>query len=278
MVLQPYHVAHPQPLHATKPADIRPSDRHTIDFSTISPLWLRQAAKHYIRYSFATLAWSTCVAKKKALGYFSSFLAEYRPRCLASDINRLLIVEFLSYLVSKKLTEKVRLECIVYLGIFFTLCSRYDWADIGDKTLIYKEDHPRLKKSMPRYIPQEVLLQLNQDIDTLPESVMRMVLVIQESGMRVSELCRLRFDCLRQDLAGDWWLYYYQFKMKKDHTVNISRELAAVIQEQQSYIRNNLDSSFQYLFCANTQGRMQFTPKNKPMGPKSFGNECIPVL
>lgn len=62
-----------------------------------------------------------------------------------------------------------------------------------------------------------------------------MILIIQESGMRVSELCRLKFDCLRQDSAGDWWLNYYQFKMKKDHTLSISKELGAVIQEQQNY-------------------------------------------
>ena len=250
-------------------ADIRPSDRISIDFSSISQPWLRQAAKQYIKYSFATLAWSTCVGKKKALKYFSSFLAEYYPGCLASDINRLLIIEFLSYLVIKKLGEKTRLDTLVYLNIFFTLCSQNRWADVGDKGLIYKEDYPRLKKPLPRYIPQEVLEQINQHIETLPESVMRMVLVIQDAGMRVGELCRLKFDCLRQDSAGDWWLTYYQFKMKKDHTITISRELAGVIQEQQNYIKNTLDSGFEYLFCGRNMAK-RFMPLNKPMSPDAF--------
>jgi integrase len=157
------------------------------------------------------------------------------------------IIKFLTYLVTKKLAEKTRLNAIVYLNTFFTLCSQNGWLDVSDKALIYKEDYPRLKKPAPRYIPPEVLEQINQYIETLPESVIRMVLVIQESGMRIGELCRLRFDCLRQDSAGDWWLNYYQFKMKKDHTISISRELAGVIQEQQNYIRNNLSSSFEYL-------------------------------
>lgn len=251
-------------------ADIRPSDKITINFLTIYPLWLRQAAKQYIRYTFATQAWGTCRDKKGSLRYFSLFLAKYHPGCLASDINRPLIIEFLGYLASNKLSEKTRQNAIVYLGEFCALCYRNEWADVGDKALIYKEDLPRRNKPVPRYIPQEVLEQLNQHIGTLPESIMRMVLVIQEAGMRVGELCRLRFDCLRQDSAGDWWLYYYQYKMKKDHTINISRELAAVIQTQQNYISNNLDSSFQYLFCASTQGRVHFTPKNKTMSPESF--------
>jgi len=250
-------------------ADIRPSDRITINFRTIPQPWLRHAAKQYIKYTFATLAWATCYDKKKALMRFSLFLSELYPRCQTSDINRLVIIKFLTYLVTKKLAEKTRLNTLVDLNTFFTLCSQNGWLDVSDKALIYKEDYPRLKKPAPRYIPQEVLEQINKHIETLPESIMRMVLVIQESGMRIGELCRLRFDCLRQDSAGDWWLNYYQFKMKKDHTVSISRELTGVIQEQQNYIRNNLDSSFTYLFCGRNM-TTRFMPLNKPMNPESF--------
>lgn len=250
-------------------ADIRPSDGNTINFRGISQPWLRGAAKQYIKYAFATLSWGTCVDKKKALMRFSLFLAEYHPGCLALDIDRQRIIEFLSYLVSKKLGEKTRLTTIVYLSVFFTICSQNGWANVINKVLFYKEDYPRLKKPLPKYIPQEVLEQINQHIETLPEPVMRMVLIIQDTGMRISELCRLKFDCLRQDSAGDWWLNYYQFKMKKDHTISISKELAGLIQEQQNYIRNNLASSFEYLFCGRNMTK-RFMPLNKPMNPSAF--------
>lgn len=183
-------------------ADIRPSDRITLN-TAISQPWLRQAAKQYTKYSFATLSWDTCRKRTNALKYFSSFLAKFYPGCLASDINRLLIIEFLAYLVTKNLAEKTRLNTLVALNTFFRLCSRNSWLDMSDKVLIYKQDYPRLKKPLPRYIPQEVLEQINQQIETFPESVVRMVLVIPEAGMRIGELCRLKFDCLRQDLAGE---------------------------------------------------------------------------
>lgn len=120
-------------------ADIRPNDKKTIDFRAISPIWLRQAAKQYIRYSFATLAWATCNSKKKALGYFSLFLAEYRPGCLASDIDRPLIEEFLAYLVSKKLVVSTRSNTIIYLNMFFNLCFENGWADVDDTVLFHKK-------------------------------------------------------------------------------------------------------------------------------------------
>lgn len=72
-------------------ADIRPSDGITLNFRAISQPWLRQAAKQYIKYSFANLSWDTCRKRKNALKYFSSFLAKSYPGCLVSDINRPLI-------------------------------------------------------------------------------------------------------------------------------------------------------------------------------------------
>ena len=80
--------------------------------------------------------------------------------------------------------------------------------------------------------------------------------MLQECGMRISELVHLNFDCLLQDKAGDWFLRYYQFKMKKEITIPISREIVRIIQEQQRYLREHLaEADFPYLFSAN--GGMQ---------------------
>lgn len=66
-----------------------------------------------------------------------------------------------------------------------------------------------------------------------------MILVLKECGMRISELVNLNFDCLLQDKTGDWFLKYYQYKMKKEITIPISREIARIIQEQQRFIRKH---------------------------------------
>jgi len=64
-----------------------------------------------------------------------------------------------------------------------------------------------------------------------------MTLVLQETGLRISEVCSLPMTCIQQDTEGDWFLCTYQSKMKKEHTIPISREGAAVIQEQQHATR-----------------------------------------
>ena len=95
---------------------------------------------------------------------------------------------------------------------------------------------------------------------------MRMFLVLQETGVRIAELCLMPFDCLRQDAAGDWWLTYHQYKMRKDHTIIISKELSGAIQEQQRYIREHLGPDYGYLFCANAGG----TPKGSTKGNRKL--------
>ena len=59
----------------------------------------------------------------------------------------------------------------------------------------------------------------------------------------------LKFDCLRQDAQGEWWIEYKRWKSKDEHSVPIRAEVAGIIQTQQGYIREHLGQEFNYLFC-----------------------------
>jgi integrase len=128
--------------------------------------------------------------------------------------------------------------------------------------------------SLPKYIPSEVLERLNQYLNGLPSPIKRLILVLQETGMRISEISVLPWDCLLQDAEGDWWLKYYQSKMRKEHSIAISRITAGIILEQQQYIRENLGSNFSYLFCARKlkSPGQNFIPASKPF---RYGSQII---
>lgn len=251
--------------------DVRPYDKYTVNFSTISQSWLKEFAKRVVWYSYNTLSWATCIKRIRDLRRFSLFLSERLPGCSAQDINReIVVIDFLGYLLKKEI--KTRRDILSSLKNCFDLASRFSWNDLP-QIVIYEDDFPPKEKYLPRYIPQKIIDQFNQHLDSLPEPVMRMVLVLQECGMRVSELCELKFDCLRQDAQGGWFLQYHQFKMKKDHSIPISKELAVAIQEQQKFIRSNLGLKFEYLFSARNHGFHQqdeFKPAPKTMCPSSF--------
>lgn len=48
--------------------------------------------------------------------------------------------------------------------------------------LIYSEDIPRPVEPASRYIPEDVIQQLNRHLDDLPSEIQRMVLIVQECG------------------------------------------------------------------------------------------------
>lgn len=148
--------------------------------------------------------------------------------------------------------------------------SANNWF-IVEPYLIRKEDYPKRDKALPRYIPDEVIRQLSQHLDALPEPIMRMVLVIQECGLRIGELCLLPLDCLKQDSKGGWFIQFMRWKMKFETTLPVSIELAQVIKQQQVYIQEYLGKGYQFLFCGR-EAKGEFVPASKVMTEKSFVN------
>lgn len=242
-----------------------------LNFKRISQPWLRESAKHFIKLILSTLSVPSAICKLNSLARFSRFLAVQHPYIQPEQLTRTIIVDYLAYLAGQSLRVSSRIHLIHDLRDFLDRANQEQWLPIGTY-LIRREDIPRPSKAIPRYIPDTVLEHLNAHLDDLAEPVMRMTLVLMECGMRISELLHLKPDCLLQDNAGDWFLRYYQFKMKKEITIPVSRELVQVIQEQRQYIANHLDSAYEYLFCSNAKGagHAVFRPVARPMIAKTY--------
>lgn len=224
---------------------------YKLNFTQLSQPWLQQTAKRYLKMCLSSISFASTQEKLCSLRCLSRFLAKDYSDIKPVKINRTVIIDFTIHLASSELAPATRYKILSDTKLFFDACYQNEWLNIS-RYLVRQEDFPKIPKSIPRYIPEEVMQQLNKHIEELSEPVMRMVLVLQECGMRISELVNLNFDCLLQDKAGDWFLRYYQFKMKKEITIPISRETVQVIQEQQRYLRKYIaEKDFKYLFSAN---------------------------
>jgi len=226
---------------------------YTINFAEIEPSWLLDAARTYLKFSLPQFSLSECQNRVGTIRDFARFLRKSYPNLEPQHLDRAVILDYIAYLVKRGLQESGRLQSLVQLRGFLELCAREGWAAVPDKRLIYRDDLPRLPKSKPRYIPEDVLQQLNANLDGLGAPIQRMVLILQEVGMRISELCRMPFDCLLYDAQRDCFLRYYQYKMKKEHSVPISKEVAAVILEQQQTVQNQY-KQHRYLFPSPYRG------------------------
>ena len=239
-------------------------------FIHIKQDWLKEAAKKYIKYHATTKQLATLQKFLTGINLFSKFISERQPNLTWETIKRITILDYLTYLNSRKLKWDTKKNRITSLKQLFETGKINSWFNIPSY-LIRSEDYPKKQKRVPRYIPEEVMAQLNQHLDSLPKPVMRMILVIQETGLRAGELLQLSIGCLKQDTKGDWFIQYMNWKMNKEDIKPISQELAKVIQEQQQYIKHNLPK-YSYLFCGREASNIgnTFTPKPKVMRLASF--------
>ena len=219
------------------------------NFAPIKQDWLKEACKRLIKLRSATLSLKTIGDKLSNLKDFSRFLNQHYPNLLANELNRQVIEDYLVYLKAKKLTGSTRVNRLSALRDLLEYSAAMNWIDVPKNPLIFSEDYPAKEKALPRYIPDDVLKQLDENLQYLPKPIARMVIVVREVGMRISELCTLKFDCLRQDAQGEWWIEYKRWKSKDEHSVPIRAEVAGIIQTQQGYIREHLGEEFNYLFC-----------------------------
>lgn len=236
------------------------SDAIKLNFSGLEPDWLNQSAKEFIKACYATKSSATLVANVHALRMFCNELSQACPMAQPADINRRLMEGILFRWSKRKLKASTLKRRLASLRQYFEWCEESGSIEFGSVRLIRDSDYPKQDGKLPKFIPEMVMLQLNLHIDSLHPHVMRFFLVLQEVGLRISECCAMPFDCIYPDEHGDYFIRYYQFKMKKDHIVPISRELTAVIQEQQKAVRDEFGGEASLLFPTP---RMQACGKRK---------------
>jgi len=193
-----------------------------LGFLIVRQEWLRDAAKLYLKYCLPLYSASTCRTRVQSLACFSDFLAEVKPKATAKHITRRLLLDYLNYL-----QKRVRPGCaknnVLNLRNFLEMSHREAWLPLGPERLIYDEEVPQPPKPQPRYLPSAVLDQLNRHLNDLRAPWRQMILILQECGMRISELLELPVDCLTQDARGVHYLRYLQGKVRREFPTPATR-------------------------------------------------------
>ena len=223
---------------------------HRLNFTLISQPWLRDLVKEYMRYNLAVHSPGDCISKMIAMNAFSHFLAQNHPHLGVAGLDRALMVEYIGYLRDRQVSKSWMGNALVSLRTFLeTNAYRLERHDLPKERLIFDDDLPKEKKTLPREIPEEVLVQIREHLSTLDTVMLRMVTILLECGLRISELCTLPFDCLMCDDKHEWYLKFYQMKLKQEHVIPLVNEtVVAVIQAQQEDTRAQWADRSPYLF------------------------------
>lgn len=225
-----------------------------LNFAPISQPWLKHLAKEFLKYNAAVHSPGDCIIKLQAIRQFSRFLALHAPTCCVSDIDRALIVKYLGFLRERQLSIKRRNRTLTHLRTFLETCVYYlQIQELTREQIIFDEDLAKEPETLSREIPEEVLEQLRTHLNTLPTTILRMVTILLECGLRIGELCLLPLDCLICDDKHEWYLRLYQRKFSKEHIIPlVDEKVVEIIQAQQQEMRNRWGNTCFYLFPSPT--------------------------
>lgn len=228
---------------------------YQLNFSRLKPEWFKKAVKRFIRYQAATKSFSSCFSYVGRLIHFSDFLSEICHDILSHQIDRKIIIKYLSFLARSNFGIVTRSMAIVHLRTFHGIMTQENWLPWPKEPLIYSSDIPKKIEHIPKYIPEHVISQLQKKLHHLPIYMQHLITVLLETGRRVGEICTLPLNCLEQDDQGDYFLKINDRKLKKSYLIPISDVCLKSIKSQQLLVRDNHFQNKLYLFAARKKFR-----------------------
>lgn len=235
------------------------SGNHTLNFKSITQDWLKILTKNFIKYHLSKHSFSTANNKLNALKHFSNFIEKETEISCIEELNQHIIFNFKNYISSLKISTGYKSLILCGVRDFIETGTYEEWFVLHEAIYV---DIPKLDiTKSARYIPKNVLKQLNHHLSELREDISRIVLILQVCGMRISEALLLPFSCLSRDVEGDYFLRYYQEKLKKKHSIPVPKEVVEIIEEQKKYVINKYGQKTDYLFPSKL---------NKPILTKNF--------
>ena len=227
--------------------------RYIISFEKISQEKIKHLAKKFTLERLKSKKYSTCVDSIKGINILSRFLSDNYPEVNSlEELDRLIMEGFLGYInLDEQLKPRTKSSRIGAVKTFMETCTLYRWDGSPHQTLLLREDVKKKSKIMPKFYEDNILAQINENLEYLPIQVARMVFVLQNVGMRISELCSLKYNCLKQDTEKDYLLEYFQEKTKEWNRVPIKEDVAIAIGEAIKQSQDEFGDKIEYVFMQN---------------------------
>lgn len=227
--------------------------RYTISFENIQQEKIRDLAKRFTLLRLKNQKYSTCIDDLKGINLFSKFLDEYYPDIKTlKQLNRAIVEDFIGYVrLCPELKERTQVSRIGSVNTFFCICQLNNWENSPVRTLILPTDYSHSVKTFPQFFDDEELRKINSHLLELPVQIARMTFVIENVGMRISELCTLKVDCIKPSETNEYSLTYYQEKTMCYNTVPITNEVAGTIYEAIETSKEKFGDKIKYVFSQN---------------------------
>lgn len=231
---------------------------YTFYFRQIGHAQNREYAKLYIKYLLG--------CTEQALSTIISIFMDIVRFC--GYIQQKSLLDVTSEDFQKYLAMKEGLSDDTYNHIVTRIYNLYEYLAI--KNVMLKPIPVDLcmcrknkRRTIENTVSEYVILQIFNNLHKAPFNYMIMYLINYCTGMRISDICQLRTDCLYEDGKDGYYIRSYNCqKMQKTIMNLIPKALFELIQEQIKVI-NALDYDEEYLFPSKRK-------KNYPFNSQTF--------
>lgn len=112
----------------------------------------------------------------------------------------------------------------------FTEITEWGWPEAPARRLIFRSDHPRLPRPLPRYLPVDADRRLTNALETSDYRLAADALLVARAvGLRIGELLDLELDCVHEIVGHGSWLKVPLGKLDTERMVPLDDETVTLI-------------------------------------------------
>jgi integrase len=200
---------------------------------------LRPAFVAYLERKLGTCRPKTVSSLATRLAHFGRFLADHHPdvgslaglsrqRHIEPYLNS--VANAVSSKTGKVITVADQDRRIRAVGHMLSEITEWGWDDAPARRLVFRSDHPRQPRPLPRYVPVDADRRL---IAALDASTYRLaadaLLLARAVGLRIGELLDLELDCVHEIPGHGAWLKVPLGKLDTERMVPLDDETVALI-------------------------------------------------
>jgi integrase len=217
------------------------------------------------KYIYSRLVVQKSVSASMTNGYLSVFYLFF-PYILKTHpdwtnlnfLSRSDIIGFIEYcretpmggsntLRAKKATDEHIIRCVSNVEVFVDYIQRNKYVEapsINIKSLFFAGDKPnsrrRSNENNTKYISDHIWYQVVANIHLLSNEIVIIILLMEATGFRISDVLTLKLNCLLNKDDG-YWIVGDQRKVNEtNHQVPVTNEIAQIVQAQKLYLEGEL--------------------------------------
>jgi site-specific recombinase XerD len=211
-------------------------DRQRLHFARISQSVLKRAAKCWARDRLAGSSFATVVRYVTSIAIFSEWLATTRiSLSQPADLTRAVLMDYHLHVTTSSFSKSTQEARIGDLKRFIEEQRTDGLRGISLEASYHRDELPRHRYRPSLAFDDSVFAQLRDEakLALLPQHHRTAIVLLSETGMRISSIVTLEFDPIHYLSAGQPSIRFFNVKQRRERLIPISDGAEREVRRQQ---------------------------------------------